>query len=144
MMVWLLALVRYQSLKLSCVLMHAAAAFGPIEGRPSASSVSATAPISSVVQALPPKSVCASPKSRNTAGTRSTHCPLTCSHGAAATQVKPVSTWQVEEQPSPSIRLPSSQASLMMRPSPQSDTHVGPEQFGSTRHSGEQPSNGAV
>src|SRR6188768_1918674 len=40
--------------------------------------------------------------------------------------------------------LPSSQSSLISRPSPHSDLQDSPEQFGSREQSAEQPSNGAV
>src|SRR6187399_2933543 len=50
----------------------------------------------------------------------------------------------VEEQPSPSALLPSSQSSLIRRPSPQLDVQDSPEQFGSFWQSEEQPSNGSL
>src|SRR6187431_1821376 len=78
------------------------------------------------------------------AGTLSTQAPLIFSHWATCLQVNPVSFVHFEEQPSPSIVLPSSQSSLIKRPSPHSDTQDAPEQLGSRRQSAEQPSNGAL
>src|SRR3954469_15513989 len=78
------------------------------------------------------------------AGTRSTHSPLIIAHEVACVQVKPCSTVQIEEQPSPSTVLPSSQSSLISRPSPQPDVQDSPLQSGSRRQSAEQPSNGAL
>jgi hypothetical protein len=92
----------------------------------------------------PPKSGWASPKSRKMAGTRSTHAPLTFSHWGSCLQVKPFSSSHVDEQPSPSKVLPSSQPSLMTMPSPHSDVHDCPWQLGSRRHKEEQPSNGML
>jgi hypothetical protein len=136
----------YHWVKFSGVLIHAAAAFAPLSaGRRFASSLSATAPTASVVQALSsPKSVWVSEKSRKMAGTRSAHCPPISSQTAWATQSKPVSRVHVEEQPSPSTRLPSSQSSSMSKPSPQSEVQDRPSQLGSFRQIGEQPSNGVV
>src|SRR6187551_2043617 len=78
------------------------------------------------------------------AGTRSTHAPLIFSHWATCLQVNPFSVVHFEEQPSPSAVLPSSQSSLISRPSPHSDVQEVPLQFGSRRQSAEQPSNGAL
>jgi hypothetical protein len=77
------------------------------------------------------------------AGTRSTHFPSTFSHCGCCSQVNPFSMVQVAEQPSPSKLLPSSQASLMTSPSPQSEVQDSAWQFGSRKHKDEQPSNGA-
>src|SRR6187431_1609649 len=78
------------------------------------------------------------------AGTLSTQPPLIFSHWATCLQVNPVSFVHVEEQPSPSMVLPSSQSSLISRPSPHSDLQGAVAQFGSRRQSVEQPSNGVV
>src|SRR6187431_2348614 len=79
------------------------------------------------------------------AGIRSTHWLLTFSHWAICWQVKPVSFVHFEEQPSPSMVLPSSQSSLISRPSPHAEMQDPPSlQLGSRKQSVEQPSNGAV
>src|ERR1041385_2599147 len=78
------------------------------------------------------------------AGTRSTQPPFTISHWASSVHVKPGSRVHVDEQPSPSTEFPSSQSSLILRPSPQSDVQDSPSQFGSRRQRDEQPSNGTV
>src|SRR5688572_7646142 len=82
-------------------------------------------------------------KSRNTLGTRTTHSPLIISHAVSRTQEKPGSIAHADEQPSPSMVLPSSQSSAMTRPSPHSDVQETPEQSGSRKHNAEQPSKGS-
>src|SRR5215471_9083058 len=58
-------------------------------------------------------------------------------------QVKPASTVQVAEQPSPDVVLPSSRASFgNFRPSPQTAVHVPLAHCGSSVQVGEQPSYG--
>src|SRR6478735_10970057 len=67
------------------------------------------------------------------------------SHGGAWLQVYPSSGWQVAEQPSPSMPLPSSHTSgAMMRPSPQLDVQPCSVQVGSPWQAALQPSNGSV
>jgi hypothetical protein len=58
-------------------------------------------------------------------------------------QSKPSSISQMEEQPSPSVVLPSSQSSMSlgrMSPSPHAETHGPALQLGSTSQNGLQPS----
>src|SRR5690606_252375 len=55
---------------------------------------------------------------------------------------KPGSFLQVDEQPSPSLVLPSSHSSSMTRPSPQSEVQPSGVQVGSVWQNDEQPSNG--
>src|SRR5262245_52722523 len=76
------------------------------------------------------------------AGARMMHFPFFISHESLVVHVKPPSILQVEEQPSPSLLLPSSQSSLSTSPSPQRDVHAPAEQSGSAWQSLEQPSNG--
>ena len=57
---------------------------------------------------------------------------------------KPPSFLQVEEQPSPSLVLPSSHSSLISRPSPHSEVQPSPLQVGSVWQVDEQPSNGTA
>ena len=117
----------------------------PQRGAPVCIEVAATRACARAGRRCSPKSpVTSSAKSRKMAGTRSTHCPPIFSHTAWATQSKPVSTVQVDEQPSPSIMLPSSQSSSMSRPSPQSEVQDAPAQFGSRKQIAEQPSKGRV
>ncbi len=66
-----------------------------------------------------------------------------CAAGGSLTagQFQPVSTVQVDEQPSPAIVLPSSQPSCgNLRPSPQTAVQVPPAHLGSMVQVGEQPS----
>src|SRR6188768_330766 len=88
------------------------------------------------------KSACMDVKSRNTAGTRSAHSPPTISQLGFCAHSKPGSSWHLDEQPSPSSALPSSQASSMIRPSPQYEVHEAPLQSGSDWQLAEQPSSG--
>src|ERR1044071_6654004 len=76
------------------------------------------------------------------AGARRMHLPSFISHESFVVQVNPFSIVHVDEQPSPSLLLPSSQSSLSTRPSPQRDVHAPAEQSGSAWQSFEQPSNG--
>src|SRR5882724_10841130 len=63
------------------------------------------------------------------------------SASVACVHLYPSSILQVEEQPSPSLVLPSSQSSsLNLMPSPHGDVHAPESQFGSSWQSGVQPS----
>src|SRR5262245_7095959 len=59
-------------------------------------------------------------------------------------QVRPGSTWQADEQPSPLTLLPSSHSSDTTRPSPHGDEHTPVPQPGSFWQSAEHPSKGIV
>src|SRR5690606_31114390 len=113
-------------------------------GRPSAPSSAESAPSTSALQPWSPKSAWASEKSRKITGTRRMHSPSMLSQLDSDVHVKPLSTVQLDEQPSPSSVLPSSPSSSIKRPSPQSEVHESPSQLGSRRHCAEQPSNGRV
>ena len=68
------------------------------------------------------------------------HGPPSSSQSPPVTQVKPASTWQLCEQPSPSRMLPSSQASSNTKPSPHSELQVPLLQSSSVWQVAEQPS----
>src|SRR6478609_794645 len=72
------------------------------------------------------------------------HLSLIFSQFAVCEHVKPPSFLQVEEQPSPSLVLPSSHSSLIKRPSPHSEVQPVPVHLGSVWHVEEQPSNGTA
>src|SRR6478609_6220280 len=72
------------------------------------------------------------------------HLSLIFSQLAVSEQVKPPSFLQVDEQPSPSLVLPSSHSSPMSRPSPHSEVQPVSVHFGSVWQVEEQPSNGMV
>ena len=109
-------------------------------GSPSAPSVDWTSPVMTFVSPLAPGSKSAgiwARKSRYSAGT------VIWSPSIGCTQVNPGSTLQSAEHPSPLTLLPSSQASLTTRPSPQRDVQLLPVlHCGSFWHPAEQPSNG--
>src|SRR5688572_11058717 len=72
--------------------------------------------------------------------------PAIISQGASFSQMKPSSSVQRSEQPSPLRMLPSSHSSSSTMPSPQLDVHavVGPVHVGSRRQLGAQPSKPTV
>src|SRR4051794_22035165 len=77
-------------------------------------------------------------------GTLSTHAPLIFSQLAFCEHSKPGSFVQLDEQPSPSLVLPSSHSSLMSRPSPHSEVQPSAAQVGSVWQVDEQPSKGTA
>src|SRR6187402_1649870 len=77
-------------------------------------------------------------------GTRRIHLSLIFSQLAVCEQVKPPSFLQSEEQPSPSLVLPSSHSSPMSKPSPHSEVQPEPVHLGSVWQVEEQPSNGTA
>src|SRR6187551_2469737 len=71
--------------------------------------------------------------------------PLAAFAQAFMVQVKPASAWHVDEQPSPSRKLPSSHCSLSTMPSPQFEAQpVVPGHTGSSWQLAEQPSYGSL
>src|SRR5262245_36384393 len=90
------------------------------------------------------KSTCAAVKSRNTVGTFNRQSAVAGSQLGRCTHTKPSSRWQLDEQPSPSRVLPSSQPSLITSPSPQSLRQLPWLQSGSAWQSLEQPSSGTT
>src|ERR1041384_1501637 len=132
----LLSESAFHCLKVASLVMHCAPGVTSC-GLPLASSCGFTRP---VVTCSPPQATWKSGcplaealalKSRYNAGTRSTHSPLICSQSASCEHSKPGSFLQAEEQPSPSLVLPSSHSSSMTRPSPQSDVQPSAVQAGS-------------
>src|SRR6187551_55748 len=89
------------------------------------------------------KSECVCWKSRNSAGTRSTHLPANLSHSVSCEQTKPASIRHVDPQPSPFVVLPSSHSSAINRPSPHLELQASPLQDGSAWQLAEQPSKGS-
>src|ERR1041384_1395799 len=77
-------------------------------------------------------------------GTRKMQASLIFSQLAFCEHSKPGSFLQADEQPSPSLVLPSSHSSSINSPSPHSDLQPSAMQVGSVWQVEEQPSNGIV